>query len=88
MELRKKDYLERGMNLNFLELLSSALKKRHLQKIIEVKIIYMCDIVDNLTIFLINILECQKIFNRFMRIILEGGTSECNEQKLMFCLPR
>ena len=41
----------------------------------KVKIIHKCDTVDDLTIFLINIPECQNIFNRFVRIILEDGTS-------------
>ena len=73
--IAQKDYLERGTKLSIPEYLSSAVRKRHLQIIIKVKIIYECKIVDNLTIFLRNIAERQNIFNRFVRIILEGGSS-------------
>ena len=73
--IAQKDHLERGTKLNLLEFLSSAVRKRHLQIIIKVKIIYKYDIVDNLTVFLRDIPECQNIFNRFVRIILEDGTS-------------
>ena len=45
-----------------------AVRKRRLPQIIKIRIIHKSNVVDNLTIFLVNVQVGQNIRNKFLRI--------------------